>query len=809
MAVIRPDENTARGGIMKPTTSRGVSHKLDLLDQKMDALYKDIYISRPDNKQNLDSMIDDLDTTIDKLQGIDANVSSMSELLRRIDSTGESNTKKLMSSVQDLFNDQNLIGSLFANDTIHNYIAGQNYNYDLICKYLPRLQDALEILRDNVLCSDNFSKSFINPKSNKSSKEENLRFSNNTKRLEKEYEITEFLDQTYMNTSKYGEDFIYIVPYRTAFARLFKKQSYRVNKGSRIGQISLFEGYETSTKPLLESGFQNKEEFKSYIKTVKETIIDEEDNAKEFPNFGSVKLHFNTTGVIPQGIQEMVVLESKQDLEMFRSLAESYFGGDMGEIVEEAAERGPRFVSEAKDAKMQSMFDGVKKANRKLTKNSHSSDGLFVTNLRIDGDRNPDDLDKDFLGAVVERIRRENLLPVYIGKRCLGYYYFEFAEDPNACGFCGGHHRTLMIGNGSKVAMDMTQNQQELAIRYIASRISQSIDTKFINANKDLKEEIYSILNYNDKFDVSRSNDIGVSFIPAEDIVHCYFKLDETTHRGVSDLQRAVMPAMLYILLYLTDIIGKITRSTDKRVFYVKQNVETNVAKTMMNVVQQIKKGNFGVRQIESMNNILNIVGKYNDYIIPMGQSGDPPIQFEVMQGQDIQTPTDIMEKMEEAAINTIMPMEFVNSTLQQDFATRFTMSNTRFLKSIYTRQRKTESFFSKIYTKIYNYEFGENNSEIEIILPPPTYLVTTNSSQLFDNISQMADKICDDELATEDEEVKTEFKKLYVREHLNSYIDFNLVDRLKEVAKVNVEQAKNPATSDGSDIDDLMDDGM
>ena len=62
------------------------------------------------------------------------------------------------------------------------------------------------------------------------------------------------------------------------------------------------------------------------------------------------------------------------------------------------------------------------------------------------------------------------------------------------------------------------------------------------------------------------------------------FKLDETTHRGISDLSRAVMPAMLYILLYLTDIIGKITRSTDKRVFYVKQNVETNVAKTMIDV---------------------------------------------------------------------------------------------------------------------------------------------------------------------------------------------------------------------------------
>ena len=88
-----------------------------------------------------------------------------------------------------------------------------------------------------------------------------------------------------------------------------------------------------------------------------------------------------------------------------------------------------------------------------------------------------------------------------------------------------------------------------------------------------------------------------------------------------------------------------------------------------------------GVRQIESMNNILNIVGKYNDFIIPMGQSGDSPIQFEVMNGQEINTPTDIMEKMEESAVNPIIPYEMLNSIYQQDFAIRFTMSNTRFLK--------------------------------------------------------------------------------------------------------------------------------
>ena len=176
------------------------------------------------------------------------------------------------------------------------------------------------------------------------------------------------------------------------------------------------------------------------------------------------------------------------------------------------------------------------------------------------------------------------------------------------------------------------------------------------------------------------------------------------------------------------------------------------------------------------------------------------------MQGQDIQTPTEIMDKMEEAAVNTIMPFEFVNATFQQDFATRFTMSNTRFLKSIFTRQRKTEKIFSKIYTKVYNYEFAENYKKIDIILPPPTYLTSTNNSQLIDNINQMADKIIESEMDGESDEVKQEWRRLYLRDALATYIDFDRVERLRELAKVNVEAAKNPAAEDG-EMADVMDD--
>lgn len=770
--------------------NNSINKDLDLLDRKMDGLYKDIYISRPDNKFNLDNILDNIDSALDKLQGMDTSAAGMTELLKRVDGVDKSNSQKLMNSVQEMFNDQNIIGTMFKNEDIHKYIAGENATYDMICKYLPKLQAALEVKRDNVLCSDNFSKNYINPTSGKSEKKEIQKFTNNTERIERIYDIGEFFDKTYMNTSKYGEDFIYVVPYNIAFERLFKKSSRRLNS-ARVGQVSLFEGY-TGGEEVITESLSSNSEFIGFTK-----IFDDKFDLKQFSECG-VKLHFNTSNMINNIVSEYTLLEDLSDVDKFKSLTsvyESGFVNEDAEIIEE--KRG-----------MSSIFSGVKKANKKLATRGLANDGLIIpSNL----DRDPSKLDKNFLGAVLERLPRENVLPIYIGKKCLGYYYFEFAENPNACGYCGQTHMTPGVGNGSRFSYETNVNQQELAIRFIASKISKSIDTKFINANKDLKEEIYAILNYNDKFDIARTNDIGVTFIPADDIVHCYFDIDETTHRGISDLKDAVIPGMLYILLYLTDIIGKITRSTDKRIYYVKQNVETNVARTMMNVVKQIKKGNMGMRQIESMNNILNIVGKYNDFIIPMGQSGEPPIQFEVMQGQDIQTPTDIMEKMEDMAVGTVCPLEFVNSTMQQDFAVRFTMSNTKFLKSVYTIQRKTQKFFTKIYTKIYNYEFGENNAVIKIILPPPAYLSMTNNAQLFDNISQMADKIIETEMPDEEENVKMEWKRLYIRETLSTYIDYDMVGRLLDNSKINIQMKKQPATQDGvdSDVSDMVDDDL
>ena len=352
--------------------NRRINNKIDLINQKMDSLYKDIYISRVDDRKNLDNIINNLDSALDRLQNTDVSVAGMSELIRRIDKTQNTSSTQLFDAVSDLFTDQSLIGVLAANDTIHKFILAENYTYDLICKYLPKLKLALEIKRDNVLCSDNFSKEFVNPQSNKSSKEEAQKFAINVKKLEKKYKFSDFLDKTYMNVSKYGEEFVYIVPYSVAFKRIIKRTNQRSLTGNiYAGNLNILGesyGYNSKSVQVLSENYVNSKDFSIFLEAVGE------ENPQLVSNFvknnkiegAGINLYFNDSGIIQSPINEYTILQETSQLDKFKSLSSIYENS----IVNEKSDL------EKKYEKVKDDNDGLTNA----TKHNLYSDGLILPN---------------------------------------------------------------------------------------------------------------------------------------------------------------------------------------------------------------------------------------------------------------------------------------------------------------------------------------------------------------------------------------------------------------------------------------------
>jgi len=754
-------------------SQRRLSKRLDSLKTTMNDLYSATYATRPDNRADLDrisnSIEDNLDNLIASVNG--QNVSDISNLIMRLQKSSGNAISEVNSRLEGLVTDSNLINNINM-EGVYKYIQAENYQYDLILKYVPKLYQALEVLKDNVLSSDNFTKDFINAVGNKSNDAEANTFSSRARKLIDKYNIQELFEEMYMKTSIYGEYFLYQVPYKIAFERLMARKQAPIRTEAVSG---ITEDNNILTECKLFDSKTFKGIFHESIVNGKITKQNElSDNFMKTINESNVKVNISMDpyGIISEAIED--VEKAYKASKKFTSLSEAFLHEVDGQDGSGDWHRG-----------VATYTAGV----------ALSHDGMFGP---ASGELKQQKI-KDMSGCVMYEIPRENIIPLYISNYCIGYYYFRIFNDyVSQQVLTANTFNSLTATN--KIIDDEFERQNDMLVSHIAAQLSEVIDSKFINANVDLKEEIYAILRHNDQFNMNMGiNSINVCFLPATDVHHFYFEFDKKRHRGVSDLKNAVVPAMLYALLYLTDIINKVSRSQDKRIYYVKQNIETNVARTMLNVIQQIKKGNMGMRQLENMNTIFNVIGKYNDFVIPLSQSGDAPVQFEVMQGQSTETPTDLMNSQEEAAVNsTDVPYEFVQSVNQVDFATRFTMSNSKFLRKVFKRQFRCQKHFTQIFRKLYNFEYNENESNIEIMLPAPAFLTMTNSQQLINNIKEFANAIAEIEISGEDE-LKPEFVKLMARNYLGSYVDFDKISKLVEKARqnLNIETTKKEPISD------------
>lgn len=692
-----------------------IANLANFIRDNVDKLYTKTHFSSTSNMRDLTSLNTSINSTLDKIT--DGNVttngdSNISQLYSRCTNSELSENLDL----EELFSDAGMSQGILSNFGQNKYLRDYDQEIDLICKYMPTLEDALDAKKDNVLSADHFSKDYISA-TNINAINQN-QFDNRIDNIKEKYKLLELLEESYSNTAKYGEQFIYIIPYKKALSRLLKNKNATNNS-------TLNESFDLASF----KDFKDKFEI----------------NNKNF----EFNVTLNRCGVI-----ESIV--SKYDTINYVNEATSF-----DKIIDDELK-----------------FEGIDKS-------SSIQDGF------VDLNKKNKDLNIKVPGCIVKRLRRENVIPLYVEDICLGYYYIE-SDNPEilnsmTTSIAGD---PMMSISQNRMGMESQLNQKDQILKGLSAKLSEFIDDKFINTNQDLSSEIYTILKYNEFFNMNGTNNIKITYISPEDMVHMYFKRDPITHRGISDLHNSIITAKLYICLYASNTLGMLTRGHDKRVYYVKQSVDSNIAKTLLNTINQIKKSNFGTREFNNIRNVLNITGKYNDYVIPVGPSGDPPIQFEVLPGQQIDSNQELLELLEQLAINgTDVPYEYIQSRKSVDFAVRLTMSSGKFLRKVYKRQSQVEIFFSKILNKIYQAEY-ECDDKIDFKLPAPSFLNILNNNQMFENINQYAEVATEIVLPNDEDTQLVDKVKSKIKKHqLASYVDFKMIDKFIHDSKMELER--------------------
>ena len=768
------NKNNPFGGLRKLASN---------IQKNADDLYRSTYYSDRTNQQQLNSIRTDINNSIKSIIDLNAdNVGepNISKLFERM-YMNKQNEPSTVNEFERIFGDNEFVNNLTSTYLDNRWVRAIDQETDEVLKYMPKLHEALMTIKDNVLSADSFSKDYLNLENDSPTEEYRIQFSRNVEDLKKTYELEKLTGEIYDDISKYGECFYYCVPYTKAIQRL-------LNRKNNMRNVVVKADYQENAVFIESAGSE-----KIKINSPSDFKMQDE----------SLGLNYTFTieeGIISSIVNEAYIVNQKREKIKEQSITEQFFreresGQPINEGIVSISNQGAAYA-------YNNIFDQDLVQGETLPAH-HNFDITLDDELELpddEDDNTPEGLVsgltpgniKSMNGCIVKKLKRERITPIIINDISLGYYYFEFDQGMDL--FDEKLPTTGMVNtitglrsNGRAEAFDAMQRREEL-LRNVASGLAEKIDTKFVDNNQDLKKEIYYILKYNDQFAnalESSGSNIRVTYIPPEDIQHFYFKLDEDTKRGVSDLQLSLIPAKLWVAIYITNCLAIMTRGNDKRVYYVRQSVEQNISKTLLKTINEIKKSNFGIRQIENINSVLNITGRFNDYIIPRGQDGQSPVEFEVMQGQNIEIKTELLNLLEESAINvTGVPIEIINSRQSPDYAMQLTMSNSKFLRFVYSRQSDFQTLLSRFFTKLYDIEFNSND-RIKLTLPPPLFINVTNTNQLIINTNDYCNNIVEIVMANEpDEAVKQEFAKQLKLYHLGTYINMDVINELVNKAR-------------------------
>ena len=743
------------------------------IQNNINDIYRNTYYSDNKDSSYIENIRRKVDLDLNYLQDknkIRNNGVNISDLYAKtLAKTDEGVIRELKGALQD----ESMITDIMDMYSKNAVLRDLDREIDVVCKYMPKLDQALDIKADHVMSADHFNNDplelTVNNNDSNSSTNSSPKFGQKSDldSFKEKYDIYNKARKWYDKAAKYGECFVYVTSYNKAIKRLMQ----RSGKTGLMTESAIIEAVEDCNKTI---------NLAYTINESKELLLDNYSTLSE--GYNDIEVEINTSGVIPSILTQQTTLRRV-----------------LRETTTVFSARGVK-----SDDTLLSNVGYLKNMNKQFKQFSKEGGSLKQpTALAIDGftdkEKQKKDFDKiDVVGAVVKVLDRCNTKPLYIDDICLGYYYIEtnggmkFEEQTTFTSTLGG----LRPRRSTRDREDMDKKSQtdDVLIK-IARRISQKIDANFINANQALTQEIYAILKYNvDHGGNSKVGKIRVTFIPPEDVVQVAFDINENTHRGRSDLYKSLFPAKLYSCLYISNTIALLTRGYDKRIYQVRQTVDTNISGVLMNVINQIKQSNFNLRQIENMNNIMNITGRFNDLVIPQNANGESPINFEVLPGQNIEIKTEHMNSLEEMAVDlTGVTIEMLNSRKDEQTATHITMTNSRFLMKIYARQQAYQKLLSLICTKIYQAEYDTTDT-IEVKLPPPAFLNFTNVTQLLGMGGELINNIVQMKMGAEqDEEIKAEFIGKLMRYYYETFLPMDEIDKLADEAKIEVE-ARRPS---------------
>lgn len=690
--------------------------------------------------------------------------------------------KEVLNSFNELFNDEDINKDI---DRISRYL-----DYRIIDKYIAEVADAIDVLRDSIMSSDDLTKrsTLYYYKGNLN---DDLRkdFEINMEKLFDKYNFHSFVSEKIRSTLLLGDGFNIVGSMSKEFSKILNENHFpEITDDGKV----LTE----------ETAFTNNDKYDNLIRE-----------------------SFNSR------IDHSIIQSSKISSEEYQKMELKYIEKTKEEVVN-AINKNVTFVKEPEKVlldKMQYGSDSLNKLSEKTRKKL-----------------------LDINGTHFKDVEPEDMIKLEVDHVCIGYLYINRLNDkagsfnvgntnpsgsmltalttvtnPDS-GSAASYSQSFNIGSSNKFSIDrnFTKNgntalEYDTLVDMIIDGISNKIDNKFIEKNEHVSDLILALV----KADYILNKEIQITFLEPEMVHHV--KIDSLKTYGKSVLDSSLFYAKLYLASLITSMMVKINQGRDRRIFYVDTDMDADIEGNIEQLIRDIKSKEVPSDLFSggtSINTVLNSVGSLDNYYVPT-VNGERAFDFDIYSGMESNMDDELLDKLLKSTIIGIgVPYNYIEATQDIDFARSLSMQNQGFVKKVVNYQNKFGTYFTEMIQKMYEYEYGKTEhdkkrdaiiaekrekgeedyseddhtdyvdpEQIFIRFPEPLLLSVTTSNEQIEAITPTIEFIASNFLPSEDLEGEKGriFKKelaenVFLRNH-----DWNLYKETFDKAMINFNKDK------------------
>ena len=653
---------------------------------------------------------------------------------------------------------------------------------------LIELNEAVLIMRDSIISPDITTGSVSREVGVDGEDDDDMKSTQLLESMEKKFKLLKKIKNTIVpQTLRFGTYYAYIIPYKDLFSK-FEQKKLDPKYTSNMRNFTVDNMYQE--------------------KTLWESIIEEERITHPKVGFFS-----ESTSMLMENLKDAATTKEQRDLyDIKENIAAMESGFEEllkrikicndGSCAIPFLEEGPeaiRYLYQESVVNQGGVFEAV-----------HGKDGMFTTDGNKPSRKKGKQKNK-FEGisdCYIKFIDPIHLVPAKIMKKVVGYYWIQTTDTPIVSGFFGDNYQTARFG---KTGKDRT------IVDRLATKIVSAFDKKFLADNMEMKELIAEALMY---FDLS-SQTIRFQFIPVEQI--CPFVINEKEDgEGTSMIEPSLFYAKLYLLLLLFKITSIILYSNDTRVNYIRTSgIDKNIANKIQEIARDKQRHRVNILDLQSYTSLLHKLGNGSEQYIPVGRANERGLETEILQGQDVQINTELMELLRTCYIlGTGVPSAIMNYLNEADFAKSIEVANTRFLGRVMSYQIDFNECITNFYQMIAKHSTSMDPSDIDNIaftLTPPKQtnnIVKQEAVSGFESLQGFMMRLFFGEDYQSNQDVnerkkQLEFVKYLVQTYL-PYIDIDEAEKkFNDLSIAKVEASLDPANKNTSNIDDLGDDIM